>query len=128
MPLVFGDVALDHVRGGTIISTETVFAYLARHLPVRTILLLGEVPGVLHEDGGTIPVITPENLEIIRSAIRGSAGIDVTGGMLSKVRDMLALTRQTPGLRIRVMDGRQAGLLSQTLLNKANPGTLIYTP
>src|SRR5690606_3124961 len=34
VPMVHGDVAFDDQRGGTIISTETIFFYLARHLPV----------------------------------------------------------------------------------------------
>ena len=46
VPLVYGDVSLDDVRGGTIISTETVFFYLARHLRVTRIFLLGDVDGV----------------------------------------------------------------------------------
>ena len=46
IPVLYGDVALDEVRGGTIISTEKIFHYIAYHLPVDQILLLGEVEGV----------------------------------------------------------------------------------
>ena len=128
VPLVHGDVALDRALGGTIISTETIFAYLARHLPVTTILLLGEVPGVLDDSGNTIPVITPSNVAKFQPVLGGSAGTDVTGGMFSKVMGMLDLTRSIPGLRIRILDGREAGVLESTLTGQAEPGTLIYTP
>ncbi len=125
VPLVYGDVALDSVRGGTIISTETVFFYLARHLPVTQILLLGEVDGVYDGAGQVISVISPATLRDVESALGGSAGTDVTGGMETKVRDMVALVEAVPGLTIRIMNGAKAGLLEATLLGQAVPGTVI---
>ena len=41
VPLVYGDVALDTMRGGTIVSTESLFTYLAQVLPVTKIVLVG---------------------------------------------------------------------------------------
>lgn len=124
-PLIHGDVALDSVRGGTIISTETIFFYLAQHLPVSTVLLLGEVPGVYDADKNVIPEITPANLADVETALGGSAGTDVTGGMETKVRDMVALVQARPEMTIRILDGREPGLLQATLLNEATPGTVI---
>ena len=125
VPLVYGDVALDAVRGGTIISTETIFTYLAQHLPVQQILLLGEVDGVYDLNGTVIPTITPETLPAVERALGGSAGTDVTGGMATKVRDSLALVQAISGLSIRIMNGALPGLLQATLLDQAQPGTLI---
>ncbi len=124
-PLVYGDVALDDVRGGTIISTEMVFDYLARHLPVKQIVLFGEVEGVYDERGLVIPRITPKTLMNFQSALTGSAGVDVTGGMLTKVRDMLALVEVIPGLKIRIIDGTQPNLLLPILLGEVESGTLL---
>lgn len=126
VPLVYGDVALDSVRGGTIVSTETVFFYLARHLPVQRILLVGDVEGVYDGVGQVIREITPETLPAVESALGGSAGTDVTGGMETKVRDMVALAQNIPGLSIRIMSGTDAALLEATLLGSAEPGTLIH--
>lgn len=125
VPLLYGDVALDRVRGGTIVSTETVFFYLARHLPVKRILLLGEVDGVYNGAGQVIPEITPETLSDVESALGGSAGTDVTGGMETKVRDMVALVEAVPNLTIRIMNGAKPGLLEATLLETAAAGTMI---
>lgn len=127
VPLVYGDVALDSVRGGTIISTETIFQYLAAHLPVREIYLLGEVGGVLDVEGGVIPEITPGTVKQYQDALKGSAGTDVTGGMLSKVRDMLALISTYGDLTIRIFDGRGPTVLYQALIGAAQPGTLIHS-
>ena len=125
VPLVHGDVALDTIRGGTIISTETVFFYIAEHFPVENILLLGEVPGVYDTSGRIIRYITPGNLAEVEEALGGSAGTDVTGGMETKVRDMVALVEAQPTLKIRILDGREPGLLQATLLGQAEPGTVI---
>lgn len=124
IPLVYGDVALDRVRGGTIISTETVFTHLATHLPVRDILLLGEVAGVLNPSGEVIPEITPVTLPTVRAFLGESAGTDVTGGMLTKVSDMVALVAQHPSLRVRILDGSRPGALSAALRGDT-VGTLI---
>lgn len=125
VPLIYGDVALDQVRGGTIISTESIFFYLAQQLPVQQILLLGEVDGVYDQNGAVIPHINPANFTEIASALGGSAGVDVTGGMETKVSDMLSLTQKVPDLKIRIMSGRHPGLLQRTLLGEETPGTLI---
>jgi isopentenyl phosphate kinase len=125
LPLVYGDVGLDESLGGTILSTEKIFFYLAHHLPVQQILLLGEVEGVYDQNGQVIPKITPSNLPEVEKALGGSAGTDVTGGMETKVQDMLTLTDEIPGLAIRIMNGTQPDLLRQTLLGEAQPGTLI---
>lgn len=127
VPLVYGDVALDEIRGGTIISTEKIFFYLAHHLPVNRILLLGEVEGVYDADKRIVTEITPDDYSHIQSALGGSAGIDVTGGMETKVSDMLALTQVKPQLSIRIFDGTKNDLLKQTLLSEAAPGTLIHS-
>lgn len=125
-PLVYGDVAFDSVRGATIISTEAVFSYLAQQLRPAWLLLAGNTAGVLDGAGKVIPHITPQNFDEIADVLGGSAGTDVTGGMDSKVRDMLSLARQHPGLSIRIFSGLEAGRLRDALLAPQQPaGTLI---
>ena len=125
IPLVYGDVAFDTVRGGTIISTETVFTYLAQNLPVTQILLLGEVDGVYDLEQKVIPHITPSNYPAIKPALKGSGGVDVTGGMLTKVEDMLSLVEEKPYLSIRIFNGQTPGLLQQALMDQPILSTLI---
>lgn len=115
VPLVYGDVAVDAVRGGTIISTEMLFTYLAQEMPVTRIILVGEVDGVLNDAGSVMSSITPATVAEAKSALRGSSGTDVTGGMLTKVTDMVALVTQKPALTIKIVNGTVAGIL-QTVL------------
>ena len=119
VPLVYGDVALDTVRGGTIVSTESLFTYLAQVLPVTRIVLVGEVDGVLDETGTVIPRITPGTVGAAKSVLKGSSGTDVTGGMLTKVTDMVALVEQKPSLRIKIVNGTTAGVLQTVLADSA---------
>lgn len=127
IPLVYGDVAFDQVTGGTIASTETIFTYLVQKLETARIILVGEVPGVYDSQQQVIPEITPSNFEQYRSSLGGSAGTDVTGGMLTKVSDMLALVTQHAGLRVQIIDGSQPGILQAVLSDpdQTRYGTLI---
>jgi isopentenyl phosphate kinase len=117
MPLLYGDVCFDEVRGGTIISTEDILFYLADYLKPDRVLLAGEDEGVYDEDGVVIPRIDPQTLERLAAGgvLGGSAAADVTGGMLSKVRRMLALAERLPGATIRIFSGARPGFVSSAL-------------
>ncbi len=126
VPLVYGDVALDDVHGGAIISTEDIFFYLADELRPARILLLGEVEGVLDAEGNVIPRITPASLVNLQETLTGSAGVDVTGGMADKVTRMVELVRRRPETEVHILTGREAGLLARVLLDdRLSTGTRI---
>ena len=125
IPLIHGDIALDEVIGGTIISTEALFAHLVGQLGVQLIILLGEVDGVLDQNGELISRITPISLADVRSALAESHGVDVTGGMLQKVETMIALVRAHPSLTVIIADGRRDNVLVDLLLNCREIGTKI---
>lgn len=132
LPVVQGDVIFDTVRGGTILSTEELFAHLARHLKPSRLLLAGNEPGVWKESPDPaavtsieiIPEITPTNFIEILPTLGGSQATDVTGGMASKVKLMLALVHDLPGLEVMIFSGKQPGLVQRALLGE-NEGTKI---
>ena len=117
VPLVYGDVALDSVRRGTIVSTEDIFVFLADELHPTRILLLGAVPGVLDSDGSVIPHITPADLPSLQITLNGSRGVDVTGGMADKVARMVELVQRDPDMCVHILTGTQPGLLTRALLD-----------
>jgi isopentenyl phosphate kinase len=124
IPLVFGDVAVDEARGGTIVSTEDVFRYLAPRLQPQTILLAGFERGVLTRwpDGEAIPEIT---LETRLESLGGSHAADVTGGMQSKVREALAMVESAPGCEAWIFSGAAPGQVRAALLGESVPGTIL---
>ncbi len=120
-PVVHGDVALDTVRGGTIISTEQIFHYLAPRLRPQRVVLVGEVEGVLTADPATGPaqLIAQITLDMLPDlALGGSRGVDVTGGMVAKVQEMLAVVEATPTLNsVQIISGLTSGLVRQVLID-----------
>jgi isopentenyl phosphate kinase len=127
VPLIMGDVAFDRARGGTIISTEEEFAFLANTLKPTRVLLAGETDGVYASmnDRRVLPSITPSNWDAISGGLGGSRGADVTGGMASKVRDMLALAAAHPGLSVHIFSGLQPGALLSMLTGAGALGTSV---
>ena len=127
LPVIHGDVIFDIQRGGTILSTEDLFAHLARQLHPKRLLLAGIEPGVWEDypsRSQIISKITPANHEEILPALSGSAATDVTGGMESKVKQCVALTREIPDLEILIFSGDKPGQLLEVLLG-SNIGTVI---
>ena len=118
VPLVHGDVAFDTVRGGTILSTEVIFRYLAMFLRPKTILLAGLDQGVLegYPHGKTVGVITPRNYSSISIALKPPSSPDVTGGMDTKVSEMLSIVKTQPKLQVRIFSADQPGVLRDALL------------
>jgi len=140
-PLVYGDVALDDVRGGTIASTEELFEWLAAHLHPQRLILAGEVDGIYTADPQLDPTatriaeVTPATLQAIQSGLGGSYGVDVTGGMAAKVAQAVGMVVAHPGLEVLICSGLEAGHLLRALnipaddaQNPANHrvGTRIY--
>jgi isopentenyl phosphate kinase len=132
VPLVYGDVALDEEQGGTIISTEQVFAYLARQFRPARMILVGVVDGVYEGDplrdpsARLVPEISAANWSAVQAVLGGSHATDVTGGMLAKVEEMVDLVRELPGLTVQLISGERRGALETALLQPGSAGgTLI---
>jgi len=117
VPLLYGDVALDTVRGGTIVSTEEIFLHLAPILRPERILLAGEVTGVMDTSGNLISQIRLGHLDPTVAQLGGSHGTDVTGGMLSKVTDMLELIAHHPDISVRIFSGQAEQEIQRALID-----------
>jgi isopentenyl phosphate kinase len=127
VPVVYGDVAFDSQIGGTILSTEDLFGYLARRLGPKRILLAGIEPGVwadYPERIHLVPEITPGSLPGLTAVLQGARDKDVTGGMASKVQLMMRLVQEVPGLEAVVFGGEPPGSISRALAGE-RLGTLI---
>lgn len=127
VPLLNGDVVLDKELGGTIVSTEELFAALAESIHPDRILLAGIEPGVWrdyqkpenifeHINPGTVLLPDPNSLQ--------SSSIDVTGGMRSKLQGMLHLVQQHPSIKVSIFSGLNSGNIYKSLMGESI-GTVI---
>jgi len=128
LPVIHGDVVFDQIRGGTILSTEDLFAYLAQEFQPERILLAGQERGVWADFPSRQRLaaeITPRNFAQQTPGLGGAAGTDVTGGMRSKVTEMLKLVELLPSLEVLIFSGEEPGILRRVLRGE-NPGTRLH--
>ena len=127
LPVVHGDVIFDQEKGGTILSTEELFAHLARKMRPKRILLAGLEEGVWADFPARkqrVQEVTRESFNKIKQSTGKAAGVDVTGGMESKIRQMLELAESIPGLTIQIFSGETPENLKKALLGETL-GTII---
>ena len=118
VPVIHGDVVFDEVRGGTILSTEDLFDYLARALNPERILLAGLEAGVWQDFPARtkkVGKITPDTFNEVSAGVGKATGADVTGGMESKVRQMLELVQETSVQSVQIFSGDEPGNLARVL-------------
>ena len=128
IPVIYGDVIFDNQLGGTILSTEELFFHLASCLHPSRILLAGLEKGVWQDFPArkkVIKEITPPTFNQFFQSIKGSASVDVTGGMAEKVANMLKLIQKEPQIKISIFSGKKSGILKQTF-NGLETGTCIH--
>ncbi len=130
IPVTCGDVVLDAQQGCAVWSGETILNYVAQQLQqqghiITQVIQVGEVAGVLDAAGKVIPEITPQSWQQHQGQVTTKTrGVDVTGGMLKKVTESLALLEKT-GIETWIIDGFAEKNLYQALTGKAWIGTKI---
>jgi len=125
LPIVQGDVAFDQEQGSTILSTEMVFRFLAPLLMPTSVLLAGIEPGVFKEypsRGEIIGEIVDGDIDSLK--LGPSTAPDVTGGMGSKVREAMSISRSVPGMNVRIFSGKGPNSVYDALLGEP-VGTLV---
>ena len=127
LPVIYGDIVFDTVIGGKVLSTEALMFYLAQQLPPEKILLAGLEAAVWADFPRRfqkVEKVTPATVSHLSDKIGGSHGMDVTGGMRSKVEEMLRLVQQIPDLSIQIFSGEEDGNVEKALRGEML-GTLI---
>jgi isopentenyl phosphate kinase len=121
IPVLHGDVAMDTSRGAGIVSGDQLVPYLARVLNPGIVAEGFDKDGVIHE-GAPLIEVTREMLPSIEKSLGGSSGTDVTGGMRTKVLELLDLA--DIGIPARIFNASRAGMVERALSGEA-VGTLI---
>ena len=128
IPVVFGDCVFDTVKGCTIVSTEQIFSYLSSALQPSRVLIVGLVGGVYTSDpqkdekAKFIPTIEAEKFTSIESYLGESYSVDVTGGMVTKVKELIELASR--GIECEILSGA-SGNITKALAGQRGLGTLI---
>lgn len=127
LPVIYGDIVFDMVIGAKVLSTENLMFYLAHQLRPERILLAGLETAVwadFPERHQKVEKVTPGTVANIINMLGGSHGTDVTGGMRSKVQEMLNLVQQIPTLSVQIFSGEESGNIEKALSGEVL-GTLI---
>jgi len=111
VPVIYGDMAFDSVKGGAVLSTETLMFYLAQS-PAAKAHFAGWTGGpgcglTFRQRKQKVERITPASYKELANKIGGSHGVDVTGGMKSKVEEMLSLVEEIPNLNVQIFSGEE---------------------
>ena len=128
VPVVFGDCVLDTVRGCTVVSTEQIFSYLCRYIQPSRVLIFGLVGGVYTGDprkddkARFIPEVEVEKFTDVEAYLEKSYSVDVTGGMVTKVKELIKIARR--GIECEVLSGGQ-GYITKALSGERGLGTII---
>jgi isopentenyl phosphate kinase len=68
----------------------------------------------------------PADWAEIESQLRGSHGVDVTGGMIDKVKKMVTLVEREPTVRVQIISAMREGLVARVLAQgDSGTGTVI---
>ena len=128
IPVVFGDCVLDTVRGCTVLSTEQIFSYLSSYIRPSRVLIFGLVGGVYtgdpqkDEKARFIPEIEIEKFNDVESYLGDSYSVDVTGGMVTKVKELVKIAKM--GIECEILSG-EPGYITKALTGERGLGTII---
>lgn len=128
LPVIYGDVVLDRVRGAVIVSTEELFMLLAkdagkRGRSIAGAVWLGETDGILDEGGRAIARLTAAAARSTARRVSGASGVDVTGGMALRLRTTASLA--AAGVTSTIVDGRISGVIAASIAGRAAGGTRV---
>ncbi|MFW6220386.1 MAG: isopentenyl phosphate kinase [Nanoarchaeota archaeon] len=127
IPLLYGDVIFDLNKKFSIISTEQIINLISKDLKkkykIKKIILAGITNGVYDKNEKLIPTINNQNIKEILNNNLKSDGIDVTGGMFHKIKEMQNLAGKD--IKIQIINGLIKGNLKKSITSNLNIGTTI---
>lgn len=127
IPLVYGDVVVDSLKGCDVYSTEKVFDELAKYFAgkneVRVIHISSEEGVYKKGQASVFAEITKNNFDEVKDHLGGSHGVDVSGGMQHKVEECLELAKF--GIVSQIVNGMVIGRVRDAILGQKVEGTTI---
>jgi len=128
IPIIFGDVVADRVKGFSILSGDQIVSYMALNFKAREAIFGTDVKGIY-----TSNPKTDANARLIRKiyyknlpkeiSIRNNLGSDVTGEMENKVKEILYMAER--GISVKIGNLSIPGMLHKILYNLHGEYTII---
>ena len=124
VPVLFGQMVPDEKLNASVISGDTIIAFLAKKFKAKKVLLATDVAGIFTADpkkekgAKRIALIDEKNFETVIESVGGASTVDVTGGMRGKLEKL-------KGLNALVFDATKAGNVFKALAGKKVDGTEI---
>ena len=126
IPVIYGDVVLDDDLEFCVISGDQLIQYLAKNLNPDRVVMGTDVDGVYnknpktHDDAIFFDKFTSlEDLD----TLEGTTNVDVTGGMVGKIKELLDLADL--GIESKIINAEVEGNIFKVLEDKEVKGTII---
>lgn len=119
IPVLYGVPAYDEVQKCSILSGDQIAPYLAVELNANKIIHATNIDGVFTLNSKIIPEINSGNIDQIRKNLKGSKAIDVTGGMLRKVNELVGI-----GIESQIVNFLPFGNITKAI-KRERVGTII---
>jgi isopentenyl phosphate kinase len=122
IPVLHGDVVMDSANGFNILSGDQIVGYLAQRMRPEKIGIGTDVDGIVYK-GEKIGHLNASEFEKYRKEIVGSSVVDVTGGMLSKVSELVEIAKA--GIQSEIFNATRDGNVAKFLLSHQKVGMTI---
>lgn len=126
VPVLYGDIVLDDELNMSILSGDQIIEYIASFLNSDRVILGTDVDGVynknpkIHDDAKLIEKLSSLN-DITQ--MESTTNVDVTGGMIGKVKELLTLADN--GVDSEIINANKPGIISKCLQGEKVKGTKI---
>jgi isopentenyl phosphate kinase len=129
VPVLFGDAVVDENIGFTILSGDQLVAAVATRFKASKVVIGVDVAGVHTLDPKSdstatpIPRIKLQGLKAILNSVEGAKTTDVTGGMVSKIRELMPAINA--GIPAVIVNAAEEGNVYKALKGEDVVGTKI---
>lgn len=126
IPVIYGDVVLDSKLEFCVISGDQIIQYLAKNLKANQVILGTDVDGVYNKNPKTHDdAIFFDRFTSLKDldTFEGTTNIDVTGGMVGKIKELLFLADL--GIESKIINAEVKNNVFKALENKEVKGTII---
>ena len=126
IPVIYGDVVLDDELEICVISGDQLIQYLAKNLNPDMVVLGTDVDGVYNKNPKThddaIFFDKFSSLDDL-DTLEGTTNVDVTGGMVGKIKELLYLADL--GIESKIINAEVEDIVFKVLENEKVKGTVI---